>query len=88
LPGGISNYTGTPNASCYGSVILITGEFLTIDMPISGQQSIVNAQQNSDTGVVITRHATRNSFWGDLHSKKFHFNFLQLINPYPPPDFF
>jgi hypothetical protein len=27
-------------------------------------------------------------FGGDLHSKKFHFNFLQLINPYPPPDFF
>ncbi len=54
MPGGISNYTGTPNASCYGSIILITGEFLTIDMPISGQQSIVNAQQSSDTGVVIT----------------------------------
>ena len=54
MPGGISNYTGTPNASCYGSVILITGNFLTIDMPISGQQSIVNAQQRSGTGVVIT----------------------------------
>jgi hypothetical protein len=58
LPGGISNYTGTPNASCYGSIILITGVCLMIDMPISGQQAIVNAQQNSGTGVVITELAS------------------------------
>jgi hypothetical protein len=57
MPGGISNYTGTPNVSFYDSVILITGVFLTIYMPISGQQSIVNAQQNSGTGILMTEFA-------------------------------
>jgi hypothetical protein len=53
MPGGISNYTGTPYASCYGSILLVPGVFLPIDMPISGQQAIVNAQRYSGTGVVI-----------------------------------
>ena len=57
IPGGISNYSGSPDASSYSSVILITGSFLSIDMPTSGQQSILNAQQNCITGVVMTEFA-------------------------------
>jgi hypothetical protein len=57
MPGGIANYTGSPNASNYGSIILITGSAFSTDMPTSGQQSIVNAQQNNCTGVVMTEWA-------------------------------
>ena len=54
IPGGISNYTGYPDASLYGSIILITGTAWNTDMPISGQQSIMKAQKNNSTGVVMT----------------------------------
>lgn len=54
ISGGISNYAGNPNASLYGSIILITGGAWSIDMPITGQQSIMKAQQNNSTGVVMT----------------------------------
>ena len=57
ISGGITTYTGTPAASSYGSVILITGDSYATDMPISGQQAIVNAQQTSGTGVVMTEWA-------------------------------
>ena len=57
ISGGISSYTGSPAAASYGSIILITGNSYSLDMPTSGQQAIVNAQQNSGTGVVITEWA-------------------------------
>ncbi len=71
ISGGIANYTGSPPASSYGSVILITGNDYTVDMPITGQQSIVNAQQNNDTGVVMTEWAgyqVANGRWSILSS--------------------
>jgi hypothetical protein len=54
ISGGISSYSGSPDAASYGSVILITGNSYSLDMPTSGQQSIVNAQQNNGTGIVMT----------------------------------
>ncbi len=54
MPNGIYNYSGFPPASCYGSVILITGNDYSNNMPASGQQSIFNAQQNNGTGLIIT----------------------------------
>ncbi len=77
MPGGISNYTGSPDASSYSSVLLIPGNFLSIDMPISGQQSIVNAQQNCVTGVVMTELSSfqiSNGKWTTLS--------LLLLAPY------
>ncbi len=57
ISGGIITYTGSPDASTYGSVILVTGNDYLSDMPTSGQQSIVNAQQYNGTGVVMTEWA-------------------------------
>ncbi|CAF1039505.1 unnamed protein product [Rotaria sp. Silwood1] len=57
ISGGISTYSGSPNAANYDSVILITGNDYATDMPSSGQESIRNAQQNSGTGIVMTEWA-------------------------------
>ncbi|CAF1286751.1 unnamed protein product [Rotaria sordida] len=57
ISGGISNYTGSPNAANYDAVILITGNDYLADMPSSGQESIRNAQQNNGTGIVMTEWA-------------------------------
>jgi len=71
MPGGISNYTGSPDASTYGSVILIGDNAGLADMPVAGQQSIVNAQQNNCIGVVLTEWAAyfvSNGMWSVLSS--------------------
>jgi hypothetical protein len=71
VSGGIATYTGSPDASFYGSVVLITGNDETTDMPLSGQQSILNAQQNNGTGVVMTEWAAYhvlNGRWSTLSS--------------------
>jgi len=71
IPGGISSYTGSPDASTYGSVILIPDDGALTDMPIAGQQSIVNAQQNNRIGVVLTEWAAYfvlNGKWSVLSS--------------------
>jgi hypothetical protein len=70
VPNGIYNYTGIPDASCYGSVILLTGNDYQTDMQTAGQQSIFNAQQNNGTGVIITEWAADlvlNGYWNILY---------------------
>jgi hypothetical protein len=57
ISGGISTYNGSASASSYCTVILMTGNNEQLDMPSSGQQSIVNAQQNNGTGIVMTEWA-------------------------------
>ncbi len=71
ISGGITSYTGFPAPSSYGLVILITGASDSIDMPLSGQQSIVNAHQNSSTGIVMTEwgaYQVLNGRWSILSS--------------------
>jgi hypothetical protein len=71
IPGGISSYTGSPDASTYGSVILIGDNGGSAAMSVAGQQSIVNAQQNNCTGVVLTEWAAYfvlNKKWSVLSS--------------------
>lgn len=48
---GSINYTGTPAASGFNAVLLLTGNNYSTDMPAAGQTSIVNANA-AGTGVV------------------------------------
>jgi hypothetical protein len=50
---GITTYAGDPPASSFGAVILLAGTGLGYDMPMAGQQAILDAQALS-TGVVMT----------------------------------
>ncbi|CAF1515129.1 unnamed protein product, partial [Adineta steineri] len=71
ISGGITTYTGSPDASTYSSIILITGNTENTDMPLAGQQSILNAWQNNGTGVVMTEWAAfhvLNGQWSVLSS--------------------
>ncbi|CAF1027167.1 unnamed protein product [Adineta steineri] len=59
-------YNGTPDAATFGVVIIVTGTSSGYDMTTNGQQSILNAQQNNATGVVLTEWAAfqfNNSLW-------------------------
>ncbi|CAF3353492.1 unnamed protein product [Rotaria socialis] len=67
LYGAIENYTGVPNAKIFNVVILFSPKWFAIDMPIAGQQTILNAQQ-AGTGVVLTEWAS----WRVHQQKQWH----------------
>ncbi|CAF3852270.1 unnamed protein product [Adineta steineri] len=50
-------YNGTPDAATFGVVIIVTGTSIGYNMSANGQQSVLNAQQNNATGVVLTEWA-------------------------------
>ncbi|CAF1027660.1 unnamed protein product [Adineta steineri] len=50
-------YNGTPDAATFGVVIIVTGTSYGYNMSANGQQSILNAQQNNATSVVLTEWA-------------------------------
>ncbi|CAF0810334.1 unnamed protein product [Adineta steineri] len=65
-PNNVRYYNGTPDAATFGVVIIVTGNSYGYDMTTNGQQSILNAQQNNATGVVLTEWAAlqfNNGFW-------------------------
>lgn len=71
ISGGIYTYSGTPSAATFGVVVLLVADYYSSDMALAGQQSIVNAQQTSGTGVVIMEWAgfhVQNSRWTTLGS--------------------
>ncbi|CAF0985104.1 unnamed protein product [Adineta steineri] len=53
----VQYYDGTPDAATFGVVIIVNSNSYGYNMPASGQQSILNAQQNNATGVVLTEWA-------------------------------
>ncbi len=57
MHGGIENYTGSPNASTFNVVIFFPIKWYGVDMPVSGQQAILNAQK-AGTGIVLTEWAS------------------------------
>ncbi|CAF2147025.1 unnamed protein product [Rotaria magnacalcarata] len=65
--GVIENYTGVPNAKILNVVILFSPKWFAIDMPIAGQQAILNAQR-AGTGVVLTEWAS----WRVHQPKQWH----------------
>ncbi len=71
---GAINYAGTPAASSFQVVMIMVGDDYSTDMPLAGQQAIVNAQANG-TGVVITD-------WGGYHPYNGRWATLKSLNLY------
>jgi hypothetical protein len=68
VPNGCITYSGTPPASAYGAVIILTSENFEEDMPADGQRAIMQASA-SGTGVVLTESApyhVQNGRWAAL----------------------
>ena len=63
INGGIESYSGNPAATTFGAVVVSAGDdyFMTKDMPASGQQSIVSAQQKG-TGIVFVEPLQYNHY--------------------------
>ncbi|CAF1409233.1 unnamed protein product [Rotaria sordida] len=57
MHGGVENYTGFPNAKMFNVVILFPRKWFGVDMPLTGQQAILDAQQ-AGMGVVLTEWAS------------------------------
>jgi hypothetical protein len=67
MHGGIENYTGSPNANIFNVVIFFPIKWFGVDMPVSGQQAILNAQK-AGTGIVLTEWAS----WRVHQQKQWH----------------
>lgn len=61
---GIEQYNGTPDASTFGAIVVSAGDdsFMNNDMPNSGQQAIVAAQQKG-IGIVLVEPLQYNNYY-------------------------